>query len=226
MDEIFRKGIELGRTLRISYTNNFIFIHVAKNAGSSVNRALMPYARRESCGWWRKQLGLFGPINRLGGLYLQNDFRVHVTAAVVRRCLPREVFARAFKFAFVRNPWDRLVSMYAFLCRTSTHRHHKLVTSMGSFEEYLRWEIGRRRARQHPYITDCCGNLLVDFVGRFENIEADFAKVCQQLSVPATLPCANATAHRDYQTYYTPVTRELVAQHLRRDIEMFEYGFD
>ena len=210
----------------ISYTHNFIFIHVAKSAGTSMYQALLPYARQPLGGQWRKQLALLGPINRVGGLYLQNDFRIHVAAAEVRRCLPREVYARAFKFAFVRNPWDRLVSFYAFLCREKTHRHHQFVSGLGSFEKYLRWDLKRRRTNQYPYITDRRGNLLVDFIGRFENMEEDFTKVCRQLSLKADLPRVNTTTHRDYRTYYTPETRELVAQHCRRDIELFGYTFD
>jgi hypothetical protein len=210
----------------ISYQHNFIFIHVAKAAGTSVYQALLPFSRQTEGGWWNKQLGILGPLNRIGRLYLHNDFRIHIPAFRVRRCLPREIYDRAFKFAFVRNPWDRMVSQYNYRCQNTAHSRHETIKALPDFEAYLRWEISHRgHDNQTRYVTDRRGNLIVDFVGRFENLEADFATVCSRLSLPAALPHVNTSKHRDYREYYTPATRDLVAQHFRRDIEMFGYQF-
>jgi len=97
---------------------------------------------------------------------------------------------------------------------------------MGSFEEYLWWEIARNKAFQKPFITDADGNLIVDFIGRYERLQDDFAEVCNRLGISATLPHSNKTRHRDYRTYYDSRTIELVADHWRDDIELLGYTFD
>jgi hypothetical protein len=75
-------------------------------------------------------------------------------------------------------------------------------------------------------VTDAKGKQIVDFLGHYETLAEDFAKVCAKLNIKAELPHANVSDHRDYRTYYTAETREFVAKQFRRDIEMFGYDFD
>jgi len=154
------------------------------------------------------------------------QFGEHATADEVKRCLPAEAYNKLFKFAFVRNPWDRLVSRYAHLLRSKDRRRHEFISSLEKFEDFLQWEMQRDSANQFPYVTDEQGNQIVDFVGHYETLAEDFAKVCAKLKIQATLPHANVSEHRDYRTYYTPETREFVAKKFQRDIEMFGYDFD
>src|SRR5262249_40241617 len=79
---------------------------------------------------------------------------------------------------------------------------------------------------QHTYVTDSRGRLLVDFIGYYERLQEDFARACARLGVRAELPRANTSSHRDYRSYYTPATCELVAAHFRKDIELVGYTFD
>jgi hypothetical protein len=209
-----------------SYERSFIFIHVDKAAGTSIEHALLPYARPKSKSRLRRRLTWLGMANRLGGLYRAVEFSEHIPARVVKRCLPPAVYDGAFKFAFVRNPWERLVSRYTWLLRTEDHHRHGFVKTLKGFEEYLGWEIRRNKMFQRDYVTDAGGGLIVDFIGYFERLDEDFARVCARIGVQAGLPHVNVTNHRDYRTYYTPATRERVAQHFRRDIELFGYEFD
>jgi hypothetical protein len=210
----------------ISFEHRFLFIHVGKAAGTSIQRALQDHVTPLSHAWWRRALPMLGPLNRVGGMYRVVEFREHVTAAVVQRCLPASVYAGLYTFTFVRNPWDRLVSRYAYLCQTMAHRHHRLAKAMPDFATYVRWEIGRGSEHQHLFVTDRQGNLIVDLVGKFEKLQDDFATVGRRLGLPGELPRSNESRHRDYREYYDERTRRLVEEHFRRDIEMFGYDFN
>jgi hypothetical protein len=75
-------------------------------------------------------------------------------------------------------------------------------------------------------LTSHHGRLLVDFVGRFETLEADFAAICRHLRVAARLPHVNAVSHDDYRAHYTPRLAAAVADGFGEDIERFGYAFD
>jgi hypothetical protein len=209
----------------LSYQPAFLFVHIEKAAGSSIQVALRPFAPVLTNARWRRRLNWLGPLNRLG-LYREMEFPQHTNARTVQRCLPAPMYDGLFKFAFVRNPWDRLVSRHAHLLRSTNRRRHDLVKRMNSFEDFIAWEIKRQSAYQFEYVTDKAGRSIVDFVGRYERLSEDFSKVCVRLGINAELPHANISEHRDYRTYYTPKTRELVARHFQRDIELFGYDFD
>jgi hypothetical protein len=173
----------------------------------------------------RRRLVWLGKMNR-PGLHRLVEFPEHVTAQVVKNCLPPAIYGQLFKFAFVRNPWDRLVSRYAQLLRNPQERSRHRDKAQAGFEEFVRWEIRRNKDHQYSYVCDPKGGLIVDFIGHYERLEEGFANVCHHLGVSVTLPKTNISKHDSYQTYYTPVTRQLVEEHSRRDIELFGYAFD
>jgi hypothetical protein len=207
-------------------SNQFLFIHVDKAAGTSIQRALQPFAGQRAGSRLRRRLVWLGTANRFFNLYRALEFPEHVTALTVKKCLPPDLYSRLFKFAFVRNPWDRLVSRYSYLLRNEDHPRHKFVKAMNGFEDYLDWEIRRGKMSQHDYVCGANGGWLVDFVGYYERLHEDFANVCARLKVDAQLPQANSSSHRNYKTHYTPATREAVAKHFQRDIDLFGYEFD
>jgi hypothetical protein len=210
----------------LSYKPAFLFIHIDKAAGSSIQLALKDYASPRTNRRVLRRLVWLGSLNRLG-LYRSIEFPEHVSAKTVRSCLPSEIYAEMFKFAFVRNPWDRLVSRYSYLLKNEKHPRHHLVKAMKGFDEYVRWEIGRgSRTFQYPFVADSAGKLIVDFVGYFERLNEDFTKICGRLGVAAELPRANASSHRDYRTFYTPELRDLVGREFQRDVQLFGYTFD
>ena len=209
----------------LSHQPAFLFVHIEKAAGSSIQIALRPFVGPPlKDQHWRRRLVWLGRLNRLG-FWRAMAFPEHTPASTVQRCLPADVYNGLFKFAFVRNPWDRVVSRYAHLLRSTDRRRHHMVRRMEKFEDFVAWEI-QRGAFQHKYVEDREGRSIVDFVGRHERVADDFATVCARLSINATLPHANVSRHEDYRTYYTPATRDLVAQHFARDIELFGYDFD
>jgi hypothetical protein len=75
-------------------------------------------------------------------------------------------------------------------------------------------------------MEDASGNRVIDFVGRFENLQNDFDAVCDTIGVPRQqLLNSNHIQRKRYTEYYDEETREIVAKHHARDIEYFGYKF-
>lgn len=209
----------------ISYSHKFIFIHIYKVAGTSIKRGLDPYAHRP------EQLLLNRAIAKLQlNLHVPHHtyktFRSHALARDVRAALPASIYDRFYKFAFVRNPWDWHVSLYHYMLQTPTHKNHSMVKRLGGFEGYIDWLVSVEPSLQKEFVTDEHGRLIVDYVGRFENLSADFDVVCQRIGVLNTLPLINRSSHRDYRTYYSDRTAAMLGEHLREDLEFFGYTFE
>jgi len=203
----------------ISHQHRFIFIHVYKVAGISVRQALRPYAPRPL--WLRALHKLGVPLP-----WWWRAFPPHIRAHQLQTSLPPAIFDQYFKFAFVRNPWDWQVSLYHYMLQEPTHHQHALIKSLPDFTAYITWRVSQDKKLQSDFITAPNGELIVDFVGKYENLAADFARICDHLHINATLPHLNQSAHRPYQSYYTPHTRDLIAQHFAPDIERLGYTFE
>jgi hypothetical protein len=226
----------------ISYTREFIFFHVYRVAGSSIRRAL-----EESLGsevqraprplqedrWLDRVQRRLRRGSRSG--MVEGDRRFgppsypyqHIPARELRSRMDAETFDRFFKFGFVRNPWDWQVSQYFFIRQRESHPEHQLVMGMSDFKAYLEWKVDgfSRNDLQKTLLTDAGGELLVDFVGKFESLDQDFDRVCERLGLSVDLPRRNASNHRDYREYYDAGSAELVGRVFRDDIQMFGYEF-
>lgn len=211
----------------LSYSHNFLFVHVPKAAGVSVTQSLVPYAYRP------EDLTVNRLLNRVGihanlvlGPYTWRWFRLHHSAQTIRRHLPVRVYNNLFKFAFVRNPWDAVVSFFHYCLENPTHHRHKVAVRLGSFTEFIKWRANLKPHLQANMVCDRQDRPLVDFLGRFESLEDDFNHVCRRIGIHGRLPRLNTSKHRDYRSYYNDTTAELVATHWRRDIDLFGYNFD
>jgi len=208
----------------ISESHRFIFVHVQKTAGTSITEVLRPLALQPPAG----------RVNRLASdLGLVRDwrrchFRKHAPLRRAERVLPAEVFSSFYRFAFVRNPWDRLVSWYEFILQDATHRRHGRVRSLPGFEDFVRRELAHPRRAQWWMLTGRDGRLGIDFAGRFERLEADMAAVCTRLGIAyRPLPHVNRTARRaPYQQYFSPALAALVRERWAPEIEAFGYAFE
>lgn len=215
----------------LSYTHQFIFFHVAKVAGISMREALKEYTQEpEKFKIKRPPRQINGRDNPLYAVW--DSALTHATAREARKELG-DIFHGFYTFAFVRNPWDWQVSMYHFLLKETDNPRYEEIKAMSGFEEYLEWVIATRNPYpkgatklQSEMVTDEAGQIIVDFVGRYENLAADFAQVCRQAQIDAALPHLNSSKHRDYRTYYNERTRKMVAAYCQADIELFGYSFD
>ncbi len=233
-----------------------IFIHITKSAGSSVHRAF-----------------------RINGF--EFDFaEEHRTAQQHLEILGKNVFDECFKFSFVRNPWDRMVSIYFYY-----YKYHRSLdfcptvylpsnADLGSrcsstlpiwdlsFKKWLKAFCLDTEGNQsgHPIIgaaskthsnlnvkkfhfnqlnwlvssnaTD--NGLLVDYIGRVENIQSDMAYVCDKIGIKKMdlssrenqnpVLCAKPLSGKiNYRTYYDAESIEIVRNLCKRDIDFFEY---
>jgi hypothetical protein len=216
----------------LSHRYNFLFVHIAKTGGTSVRAAL------DGLRWRDPIYYLTWPCHRLShlaGHRTATKFPRHARIVAAKEMLPARFFDDLFKFAFVRNPWDLQVSSFHHLKRERPH----LLGGRTGFGEFLQHKLDPARAFQYhidtslqlqvEYLIDLRGELLVDFVGRYERLEADFREVCHRIGVnERPLPHRRQAADRrsDYRSYYADETAELVARHFARDIEMFDYRFD
>ena len=105
----------------ISYSHNFIFIHVYKVAGSSIRKALrkyepVPFRLKRIAGISLKKLGILNAEKQFNF----KNYETHITAKELRERLPEKIYNSFFKFALVRNPWDWQVSLYHFMLKKNT----------------------------------------------------------------------------------------------------------
>ena len=169
----------------VSSQRQFVFVHIFKTAGTSIKRAIRRYAMpawHEGANFVFKRIGIpqFGPPSR-------GD---HFNASDLIGEIGRKEFNRFFSFAFVRNPWDWELSHYRYICKHPSHRDHEEVAKLGHFSEYARWRCDGRFHSQESFLLHN-GQMVLDFVGRFENLESDFGHVCRQLHIPFRLPRLN-----------------------------------
>lgn len=214
----------------LSHKHNFLFVHVAKTGGTSVRAAL------NVLRWKDPMYYLMWPAHKVSsmtGHTLGMKFPRHAHIIAAKEMLPEPFFDQLFKFVFVRNPWDLQVSSFHHIQR----ERPEAMSGITDFNEFMRWKFNPEREYQYhidtslslqsDYIVDLHGNKLVDYIGRYENLHEDFEAVCKKIGVSLELPHKRKGERgKDYRSYYTDETAELVAKHFDRDITMLDYSFD
>jgi hypothetical protein len=207
----------------ISDSHAFIFVQMRKVASSSMQEVLKPLAVTRPAGILAHWLSRA----RLQTDYRKNVFRTHDDMLSAKRLMPAEKFDRYFKFSFVRNPWERLVSEYEYILATPEHGRHERVARLDGFEDFIKMQIPRGNAYQLNMLCDKEGRLLTDFVGKLENLDEDWRSVCSRLGIRyQALRKNNVTRRKHYLDYFDKESSRLVARYWRREIELFAYGFD
>ena len=132
----------------------------------------------------------------------------------------RPQYKNYFKFAFTRNPWDRVVSWY-FFCKTTTNLERN--TSNISFKKFIKTMLsvwGSPKQSQYEFTKKC------DFIGKMENIQEDFDVILDRIGVEQQkITHKNKSKHKHYTEYYDEETKSTVAEVFTKDIEYFGYKF-
>ncbi|SEI72467.1 Sulfotransferase family protein [Azotobacter beijerinckii] len=147
-----------------------------------------------------------------------------------------EFYARAFKFAIVRDPLDRAYSAYRYLLGNRQLRQDQAARRMleryGSFDSFVEaWLCPENLQRQihfapqWQFLADDLGRLGVDFVGRYENLAGDFARICDRLKIKVDLAHINRSPGGIAEARGTiaRATRERIHEVYRRDYQLFGY---
>lgn len=164
----------------------------------------------------------------------------HIPVETYRLAFSRAEYRSFFKFAIVRNPWDRVVSAYHFLTdgglgAGDERLAARTVARYGSFGEFVEGYFQSPDFEDalhfRPQFRFLCLTPAsppeVDYVGRFETLPEDFARICTRLGVEVPLAHVNRGRSRPkgYRPLYTDRTAAIVAEAYARDIELFGYAF-
>ena len=143
----------------------------------------------------------------------------HSRASKIRKNVGEDVWNDYFKFAFVRNPFDKIVSQYHFNRRGFGFED-------ATFKEYVKAWYNGKKISNFPQFNLFYLDEKLDFIGRFENIQKDFDIICDKIGIlKQKLPHINKSQHKHYTEYYDDETREIVAEKFAKDIEYFGYKF-
>jgi len=197
-----------GTLLNAFYKSKTIFIHIPKTAGVSLAKAI------------------YGDVTLEG----HRSFYFNSIALNIKN-------EDYFSFSFVRNPFDRLYSAYKFLNAGGMNHLDKLAfqTHLSVFEDFEDLILNGLNKKliyqithfipQHEYLCDKSGSILVDFIGRFENLDKDILLLSKKLNKNIELNHHNYNDKSDYKEVYTDEMIYKVNQIYQKDIDIFKYTF-
>ena len=200
----------------ISLQKRFLFVHIPKTAGNSIQSVLRDYSEDELVALRKEQDG----IERFGLRNPKYKIKKHSTLSEYYDALGDQQFGKLYKFTCVRNPWDRMVSYYFTPTQTAETWNRKkfreIISKAVSVAEYLRLDDGQG----DPFAN-------VDYIMRFENLADDFGTVCTTIGVPPpALPQFNRSTREHYSKYYDDRLRDLVRDRFAAEIKRFNYTFE
>lgn len=202
----------------ISFQKRFLFVHIPKTAGNSIQSVLRDYSEDELVALREEQDG----VERFGLRNPKYKLRKHSTLAEYGAALGEAEFASLYKFTCVRNPWDRMISLYFTPTQNPVawdpKKFRKIIEKALPVSDYL-W-LNERERGNDPFQN-------VNYIMRFENLAEDFRAVCAALDIsPVTLPQYNRSNREHYSKYYDKNLRELVHARFAAEIERFGYTFE
>ena len=200
----------------ISLQKRFLFVHIPKTAGNSIQSVLRDYSEDQLVALRKEQDG----VERFGLRNPKYKIKKHSTLSEYRDALGHEQFRDLYKFTCVRNPWDRMVSYYFTPTQNSDTWNRKkfcgIISKTVSAADYLRLDDGE----EDPFAN-------VDYIMRFENLADDFRAVCTAIGIsPPTLPQHKRSNREHYSKYYDDDLREFVRTRFAAEIERFNYTFE
>ncbi|WP_282167890.1 sulfotransferase family 2 domain-containing protein [Shewanella japonica] len=204
----------------ISIEHKCIFVHIPKNAGTSIESVIWPEERSESQLW-------MGFVDKYHNKYQTGGLQ-HLLAKQIRQEVGEQIFSDFFKFTIVRNPWDKAVSQFSYMSKRKDLREFCRLSDSADFKTYLQAITKVKHVQWMPqvdFILDDEGNPLVDFIGRFESLDIDVSKIFNKLNITSTLPHINQGNRDSYHQFYDEESKGMVAELFSKDIAYFNYQF-
>ena len=233
----------------ISHKYKFIFIKPNKVGGTSVQANLV-----EQCG----EEDVFTKIADYSS-YKDHDyydiesqnaegFQGHATPSEIKKGIAKDIWDTYTKITIVRNPWDLAVSSYYWEKAIREERRKKkrgikallkpskLLRILKRFEkkesdEFERFVLSFPAEHLNtPFYLDSKGKPIADLYIRYENLEEDYKKLCNQLGIPhKKLPRLKTKTRKDkshYSRFYNEKTKKIVEDMFKNQIEYFGYCFE
>lgn len=199
-----------------------LFVHICKNAGTSVSVALLKAFSHPTLHF--RNAYLPRKYQRLRYPHLQSHMSISSISRVTGLSL-----SDFFTFAVVRNPWDWNLSLYSFILKDKAHHLHDAVSSMSGFDEFIetRSSICKIPLTQKSFICDLNGKIAISRLLRFETLDRDFSDLCDELGCFNYLTVLNQSRSHgsDYRSHYSKFSRNLVQVTCQEDIDTFSYSF-
>lgn len=217
----------------ISHRLKYIFFHIPKTAGTSVRQILLSS---------NFQVDVIGKWDGMDKVKLKNNplidwnLKQHSNVAEAKEYFEKYTdynYDEYFKFAFIRNPWDRQVSKYEFYMQNVYYQ-----TDASPVNAELAKRFRELPAKQflmniintqHEFISED-NNVTVDFMGKFETLYDDMKQIVNTIrpGLPDlcwSLPHKNKTKRKDYREYYDEESKQRIQEVCKKDIELGHYTF-
>jgi len=183
----------------VSDEHKVVFVHIPRTGGTSIEKS-------------------FGFFYR--GKNIKENIEKHLSSKQILKSIGINKWNKYFKFSFVRNPWDYMVSIFSM----PNYRKGINIKSGESFKHFLSkykpapWE----KFNFHDYI-----NKELDFVGKFENREKDLKIISKMIGFKIKHKIHwRKTDHKHYSYYYDEETKSIVYEMFKEDILKYNYSFE
>lgn len=189
----------------ISHPDKFIFFHTPKVAGSSIHI------------FFKDHYGLVGeqrcdPIPSIH----------HMSAKDYLNSNPQ--YKNYFKFSFVRNPFDRFVSAYSGFTQI---RNIDLSPFSSFCEEFPHSKFSKdiHWIPQSELLCDDVGNIIPDFIGRYENLNDDLKTISNMIGIDINIGHHRKTNRTYYKQMFSSKTKDIIENFFSVDLNKFDYEF-
>lgn len=225
MEDAFMEFVKTN--LQYNYNHNqkdyLLFLRIPKNASSSIMEHL---GDRNLLAKYERKLQQSLDKEIYKGFFAATHARPHELESVIN-----SIELKAFSFAVVRNPWDRVVSMYHFAKKMGLADLFNLNNDL-SFDDFCEVIESRRWDRSFlptfKQVEWTHGSIEVNEILRFENLSKDFSNMIQNNSIKdisSYLPHINKTNHTDYRDYFSSRTKKIIHSVFEEDCDAFKYNF-
>jgi len=195
-------GLKINSPLHKGKNKNYVFIHINKTAGTSI-------------------------INIIG-----KPFRKHLTVKEVIKVIGQKKWEEAFKFAVIRNPWDKVFSQY----KHSFNMFSDLAEKKIEFKDWVACTYGEPKNKIYykrpqmflphvEWLKNYEGKIDVDKIIRYENLNEGINDVFRILEIDHVLPHLNSTYITNYRDFYDDETKQIITDWFHEDIKEFGYVF-
>lgn len=180
---------------------------------------------------------IFIRLHKVGGTSISDALGIrksHYTTQEAIKVVGRYNWERCYTFAFVRNPFSKVVSAYKYF---TLNNRQAMADKPISFEDWVSKTYGNKKdpfyyyserwfQSQSDWLKDKHGIISLNKIGKLENIAADFAEISSKIGVSAPIPHLNRSGKVDYRTFYNEESYESVKNWHQEDLDTFGYTFD